>query len=109
MLRPRATRRPKTEARAAAGGGGAVKGVVLAVAGAAVGVAGHALLERVQRKPKKVLGVPIPGTGNGLKGLTKEVKKAGEQFGHLASEVQSTRKTAEDIGKKAEGIGKALS
>jgi hypothetical protein len=83
--------------------------VALAIAGAAAGVVGHVVLERVQRKPKKVLGVPVPGTGNGLKGLTKEVKKAGEQFGHLASEVQSTRKTAEDIGKKAEGIGKALS
>jgi hypothetical protein len=31
--------------------------------------------------------------------LAKETRRAGEQFGHLASEVQTTRKKAEDVGK----------
>jgi hypothetical protein len=54
---------------------------------------------RRNRKPRKVLGIPIPGTRDGLGGLTKEVRKAGKQFGNLANEVQTTRKKAEDVGK----------
>jgi hypothetical protein len=63
-----------------------------------VGIVGGVVLERHNRRPRKVLGVPIPGTGTGLNGMTKEVRKAGKQFGKLANEVQSTRKKAEDIG-----------
>jgi hypothetical protein len=77
----------------------AIKNVVLPLAGAAMGVVGGVVLERRHSKPRKVLGVPIPGTGNGLNGLAKEIGKAGKQFGNLASEVQTTRKKAEDIGK----------
>jgi hypothetical protein len=65
------------------------------MAGAA---AGMALAQRGKRR-KKVLGVPIPGTANGLSGLASEVRKAGKQFGKLASEVKTTRKKAEEIGK----------
>jgi hypothetical protein len=56
------------------------------------------VLERRHRRPRKVLGLPIPGTGSGMNGLAKEVRKAGKQFGKLANEVQTTRKKAEDVG-----------
>jgi hypothetical protein len=58
------------------------------------------------RKPKRVLGVPIPGTGSGIDGLAKQVGKAGKQFkktskqlGELTDEVRSARKKAEEVGK----------
>ena len=61
---------------------------------------------RLGGKPKRVLGVKIPGTGNGLHGVAKQVKKAGKQFnktakqvGELTDEVRSARKKAEDVGK----------
>jgi hypothetical protein len=69
--------------------------VATGMAGAVAGV----VLGRRNRKPRKVLGIPIPGTRNGLSGLAKEVRKAGKQFGNLANEVQTTRKRAEDVGK----------
>lgn len=72
--------------------------MVVPAATAAVGAAAGVLVERRHRRPRKVLGIPIPGTGNGAD-LAKEIRRAGEQFGHLASEVQTTRKKAEDIGK----------
>jgi hypothetical protein len=57
-------------------------------------------------KPKKILGVRIPGTGNGLDGVAKQVKKAGKQFkktskqvAELTDEVRTARKKAEDVGK----------
>ena len=61
---------------------------------------------RLGNKPKKVLGVKIPGTGAGLTGVAKQVKKAGKQLGktgkqigELTDEVRSARKKAEDVGK----------
>jgi hypothetical protein len=61
---------------------------------------------RLGRKPKKVLGVPIPGTGNGFHGLAKQVGKAGKQFkkagkqvGQLTDEVRTAREKAEEVGK----------
>jgi len=69
------------------------------VATAAAGIVGGVVFARRHLKPRKVLGVKIPGTGGGVDGLAKEVKKAGKQFGKLAGEVQATRKKAEDIGK----------
>jgi hypothetical protein len=71
---------------------------VLPAATAALGAAAGVLVERRHRRPHKVLGIPIPGTGNGGN-LAKEIRRAGEQFGHLASEVRTTRKKAEDVGK----------
>jgi len=56
------------------------------------------VVERRHRRPRKVLGIPIPGTRNGAD-IGKEIRRAGEQFGNLASEVRTTRKKAEDIGK----------
>ena len=58
------------------------------------------------RKPKKVLGIPVPGTGNGLHDVAKQVGKAGKQFkkaskqvGELTDEVRAAREKAEEIGK----------
>jgi hypothetical protein len=70
--------------------------MVVPAATAVAGVVGGVLLGRRSRKPKKVLGVSIPGTGNGL---AKEVRKAGKQFGTLATEVRQTRRKAQDIGR----------
>jgi hypothetical protein len=72
--------------------------VILPAATAALGAAAGVLVERRHRRPRKVLGIPLPGTRNGGD-LAKEIRRAGEQFGHLASEVKTTRKKAEDIGK----------
>ena len=95
--------RPTDRARdvgssAASGVASAAKNVVLPAATAALGAAAGVLVERRHRRPRKVLGIPIPGTRNGGD-LGKEIRRAGEQFGHLASEVRTTRKKAEDIGK----------
>jgi len=76
-----------------------VKNLVVPVATAAAGIVGGVLLERRRRRPRKILGVPIPGTGNGLDGVAKEISKAGKQLANLAAEVQTTRKKAEDVGK----------
>jgi hypothetical protein len=69
-------------------------------------VGGVVLGQRLGGKPKKVLGMRIPGTGHGLDGVAKQVKKAGKQFkktskqvGDLTDEVRAARKKAEDVGK----------
>ena len=74
--------------------------------GAAGLVGGAVLGTRLAKKPKKVLGVRVPGSGRGMDDVVKQVGKAGKQFkkaskqvGHLASEVQAARKKAEDLGK----------
>jgi hypothetical protein len=50
--------------------------------------------------------VKIPGTGSGLIGVAKQVKKSGKQakkvgkqIGELTEEVRAARKKAEDVGK----------
>ena len=72
-----------------------------AAVGAAAGMVGGIVLERrgIKRPRKKVLGVPMPGSRNGLDGLAKEVGKAGKQFGKLATEVRTTREKASEVGK----------
>jgi hypothetical protein len=80
---------------------------VTGVATAAAGLVGGVVLgTRLGNKPKKVLGVKIPGTGSGLNGVAKQVKKAGKQFqktskqvAELTDEVRTARKKAEDVGK----------
>jgi hypothetical protein len=77
------------------------------VATGAAGLVGGAVLgTRLAKKPKKVLGVRVPGSGRGMDDVVKQVgkaskqfKKAGKQVGELASEVQAARKKAEDLGK----------
>ena len=107
--RPTKTAKPSAATRVKDVGGSAMSGVgkaaknaAVPVATAALGAAAGFILERRQRGPRKVLGIPIPGTSSGMNGVAKEIHKAGKQFGKLASEVQTTRK-------KAEGVGKALS
>jgi hypothetical protein len=105
--RPRATpsrdgspteRASEVGSSAASGFASAAKNVVLPAVTAALGAAAGVLVERRHRRPRKVLGIPLPGSRNGGD-LAKEIRRAGEQFGHLASEVRTTRKKAEDIGK----------
>jgi hypothetical protein len=74
---------------------------------AAAGVVGGVVLgTKLNNKPKKVLGMKIPGTGSGLTGVAKQVKKSGKQaqkvgkqIGELTEEVRAARKKAEDVGK----------
>jgi hypothetical protein len=61
---------------------------------------------RMGGKPKRVLGMKVPGTGIGLDGVAKQVKKSGKQakkvgkqIGELTEEVRAARKKAEDVGK----------
>ncbi|MGI9091119.1 MAG: hypothetical protein ACR2GG_08455, partial [Gemmatimonadaceae bacterium] len=82
----------------------AVKSVAMPVAtatiGAMAGVAGGVILGRhALKRPRKVLGVPIPGTRVGLTGVAKQVGDAGKQMGKLAGEVRTAREKAEEIGK----------
>jgi hypothetical protein len=85
----------------------ASKPVIAGLATGAVGLIGGAVLgTRLGRKPKKVLGIPVPGTGRGIDGLAKQVgkagkqlKKTGKQVGELTNEVRAAREKAEEVGK----------
>jgi phage-related tail protein len=80
---------------------------VTGVATAAAGLVGGVVLgKRLNGRPRRVLGVRVPGTGAGLSDVAKQVKKAGKQFGkttkqigELTDEVRTARKKAEDVGK----------
>jgi hypothetical protein len=88
-----------------------VKGPALAGAATALGLVGGVVLgARVSSRPKKVLGVPVPGTGGGLgRQVNKAAKrvgkagkqagKAGKQLGELTDEIRTARHKAEEIGK----------
>ena len=76
--------------------------------GAATGVAGlvggAVLGTRLAGKPKRILGVRVPGSGSGLDDIAKQVGKAGKQFksasrevGQLTSEVQTARRKAQEL------------
>ena len=94
-------------ASANASANGSKASVVAGVATGAAGlVAGAVLGARLGKKPKRVFGVRVPGSGRGLDDVVKEVGKAGKQFkkasrqvGQLTSEVQAARKKAEEIGR----------
>ena len=81
--------------------------VVAGLATAAAGLVGGAILgTRLAGKRKRVLGVPVPGTGRGLNGLvgqvgkaSKQFKNAGKQVGELTNEVRAVREKAEEIGR----------
>jgi hypothetical protein len=69
-------------------------------------VGGVVLGSKFARKPKKVLGVKVPGTGGGVDGLAKQIGKAGKQFtkaskqiGELTDEVRGAKEKAEKVGK----------
>jgi len=72
-----------------------------AAVSAAAGIVGGIVLGRygIKRPRKKVLGIPMPGSRNGLDNLAKQVGEAGKQFGKLATEVRTTREKAGEIGK----------
>jgi hypothetical protein len=89
---------------------GAVKSVGVPVATAAVGamagVAGGVILG--SKRPRKVLGITVPGSKNGLASVAKEVNGAGKQFGKLASEVGAVGREIREARERAKEIGKAL-
>jgi hypothetical protein len=79
----------------------------LAGLGTVVGLVGGVVLgSKFARKPKRVLGVKVPGTGAGVDGLAKQIGKAGKEFtrasrqlGQLTDEVRSAKQKAEQVGK----------
>jgi len=67
---------------------------------AAAGVVGGVVLDRTKLgRKKRVMGIPMPGTGKGLDGFTRQIGEAGKQFGKLANEVKEARERAEQVGK----------
>jgi hypothetical protein len=86
---------------------GSKAAVVTGVATAAAGLVGGVVLgTRLSRRPKKVLGIKVPGSGSGLDGVAKQVKKAGKEFrktskqvGELTDEVRAARRKAEEVGR----------
>ena len=94
---PRAsTRATPPPAKSGSGGGG--RTAVMAVLGTAAGVVGGAVVgRRLARRPKRVLGVKVPGTGGGIDNLAKEIGRAGKHLGELAEEVRAVRKKAEKV------------
>ena len=54
---------------------------------------------RVLRPRRKVLGIPIPRDGIGLKPLAKEVRRAGKQIERVVDEVGKARAQAQKVGK----------
>jgi hypothetical protein len=99
----RATRQaqPIETSAGSPGGGSAMARAVVPLATAAAGtVAGVLLGRRTRGRPRKVLGVSIPGTGGGgVDALAKSIGEAGKQLGKLADEVRTGREKAEQIGK----------
>ena len=86
----------------AVGGAGkfVVKNAAFPIATAMAGAAAAIALNQRQARPKRVLGVPIPGTGKGgVDGLAKNVAEASKQLARLADEVRTSRKKAEEIGR----------
>jgi hypothetical protein len=81
--------------------------VATAAIGAAAGVAGGVLLGG--KRPRKVLGITVPGSKNGLAGVAKEVNGAGKQFGKLANEIGAVGREIREARERAKEIGKALS
>jgi len=78
-----------------------VSGPLLAGGAAAAGAIGGIVLgSRVLRpRTKRVLGIPMPRDGIGLKPLAKEVRKAGKQIERMVDEVGKARAQAEKVGK----------
>jgi hypothetical protein len=83
---------------------------VTGVATAAAGLVGGVVLgTRLGGKPKRILGVKVPGTGGGLDGVAKQVKKAGKQLGKTSKQVAELTDEVRAAKKKAEDVGKAIS
>jgi hypothetical protein len=83
---------------------------VTGVATAAAGLVGGVVLgTRLGGKPKRILGVKVPGTGSGFNGVAKQVKKAGKQLGKTSKQVAELTDEVRAARKKAEDVGKAIS
>jgi hypothetical protein len=99
----RATAAAPSPSLPAEGVGGAARTAMKAAAPLATAVLGAAagvVLGRNGRsRRRKVLGVTVPGQGDGLQTLGKGMGEAGKQLGRLASEVRAAREKAEEIGK----------
>src|SRR5438270_3059699 len=98
-----ATRNAKPSSRRASENGSGRASLVVPMAtgaiGGAAGLVGGALFARRARSQRRrVLGIPMPGTG-GVDGLAKQVGEAAKQFGRLAGEVHEARERAEKVGK----------
>jgi hypothetical protein len=79
------------------------------VTGAAGLVGGAVIATRLGKRPKKVLGIPVPGTGGGIDGLAKQVGKAGKQFKKASKQVSELTDEVRAAREKAEQVGKAIS
>jgi hypothetical protein len=83
---------------------------VLAGVGTVAGLVGGVVLgSKFAKKPKRVLGVKVPGTGGGIDGLTKQIGKAGKQFSKASKQFGELTGEVRDAKEKAEQIGKVIS
>jgi hypothetical protein len=77
---------------------------------AAAGLVGGVILgTRLAGKPRRVLGVPVPGTGRRLSGLVGQVGKASKQFKNASKQVGELTNEVRAVREKAEEIGRAIS
>jgi hypothetical protein len=118
---PSRNRAASSRDRASSSGGGNGNGekqksgtsklpLVAGLATGAAGLLGGAVLgTRLAKKPKRILGVPVPGTGNGLNGLVKQVGKAGKQFQKATKQVSELTDEVRAAREKAEEVGRAIS
>ena len=84
--------------------------MAVGLATGAAGLVGGVLVgTKLKNKPKKVLGMSIPGTGSGLNGVAKQVKKAGKQLKQTSKQVSELTDEVRNAKKKAEEVGKAIS
>lgn len=84
--------------------------MIAGVATAAAGLVGGVVLgTRLGGKPKKILGMKVPGSGAGLGDVAKQVKKAGKQFKKTSKQISDLTDEVRTARKKAEDIGKAIS
>ena len=84
------------------------KGPALAVGAAAAAVAGGVAI--AARRPKRVLGMPVP---RAISKVALDPKKVGKQIGKASKQLGQTSKSVskdiERVGEQAERIGKILS
>jgi hypothetical protein len=108
--KPRSGTTQAKRSSASSNGGGSKAAVVAGLATGAAGLIGGAVLgTRLSKKPKKVLGIPVPGTGHGIDGLAKQVGKAGKQFKKASKQVSDLTDEVRAAREKAEQVGKAIS
>ena len=88
-------------------GAAAGRSVAVGVATGAAGLVGGAVLGALLgSRPKRILGVRVPGSGRGLEDVVKQAGKTSKQFrnasrevGQLTSEVQAARRKVQELGR----------